>query len=72
MSVTLPLDQMTTAEKLQAMEDLWNSLTRSEFEYDSPAWHETVLAEREERLARGEEVPIDWELARNDMRHTLK
>ncbi len=72
MSVTLPLDQMTTAEKLQAMEDLWKSLTRKEFELESPAWHETVLADREERLAREEEVPIEWELAKEELRNTLR
>lgn len=71
MSVTLPLDQMTTAEKLQAMEELWKDLTGTEHEIESSAWHESVLNEREARLATGEEIPIDWEVARKVLRDTL-
>lgn len=68
MSITLPLDQMTTAEKLRVMEDLWTDLTRSEQEFESPAWHERVLKEREDRLRAGEETPIDWEVAKSELR----
>ena len=71
MGITLPLDRMTTAEKLQAMEDLWADLSRNEREFESPAWHEVVLKEREERLRAGEETPIDWEVARKRLRDTL-
>ena len=71
MSVTLPLDQMTTAEKLQAMEELWKDLTGTDSEFESPAWHESVLNEREARLVAGEEIPIDWEVARKALRDTL-
>lgn len=71
MSITLPLDQMTTAEKLRVMEELWADLSRSEQEFESPAWHETVLREREERLRNGEEIPIDWEIAKKELRDRL-
>ena len=47
MSITLPLDKMTTAEKLCVMEELWADLTQNENEFESPAWHLTVLQERE-------------------------
>lgn len=67
MSVTLPLDQMTKAEKLQAMEELWKDLTAREKEFESPEWHEAVLNEREARLASGEETPIAWEVAREEL-----
>jgi hypothetical protein len=50
MDITLPLDQMTVEEKLRAMEALWADLTRRPEEFESPAWHETVLKEREERV----------------------
>jgi hypothetical protein len=71
MSITLPLDQMTTAEKLQVMEDLWANLARNEQEFESPAWHEQILKEREERLRAGDESPIDWEQAKKDLRNRL-
>ena len=67
MSITLPLNQMTTAEKLQVMEDLWADLTRNEQEFESPAWHEPILKEREDRLRAGEETPIDWEVAKKEL-----
>ena len=72
MSITLPLDQMTTAEKLRVMEDIWADLTRSEQEFESPAWHESVLREREERVRSGEETPVDWEMAKKELRDRLK
>ena len=71
MSITLPLDQMTTAEKLRVMEDLWAGLTRNEREFESPAWHEDVLREREERVRTGQESPIDWETAKKEFRNPL-
>jgi hypothetical protein len=29
MGITLPLDKMTVAEKLEVMEDLWNDLSQN-------------------------------------------
>jgi hypothetical protein len=71
MSITLPLDQMTTADKLRVMEELWADLARNEKEFESPAWHREVLQEREERLKAGEETPIDWETAKKELRDQL-
>jgi hypothetical protein len=58
---------MTTEEKLQAMEALWADLTRNEEQFDSPAWHEQVLKEREQRIKAGQESFIDWEIAKKDI-----
>jgi hypothetical protein len=71
MSITLPLDQMTTAEKLRIMEDLWTDLTRKEEEFESPAWHERILKEREDRVRTGEEQPNEWEVAKKELRNRL-
>jgi hypothetical protein len=68
MSVNLPLDQMSTEEKLQAMEALWADLTRNEEQFESPAWHEQVLEEREQRIGSGEESFVDWELVKKQLR----
>ena len=64
MNIALPLDQMTTAEKLQVMEALWADLSRNEREIESPVWHEQVLREREQRVRSGQESFIDWETAK--------
>ena len=71
MSTIIPLDQMTTPEKLRLMEELWSNLSRNEQEFDSPAWHEVILKEREERLGKGEETPVDWEKAKEELRNRL-
>ncbi len=68
MNITLPLDQMTTEDKLRAMEALWADLSRHKAEVPSPAWHEAVLKEREERLQSGQETFIDWETAKQQLR----
>ncbi|MEO6993438.1 MAG: addiction module protein [Lacunisphaera sp.] len=68
MDAILPLDQMTTAEKLRAMEALWADLTRQADNFESPAWHEGVLREREQRVAEGKETYGDWEEAKRQLR----
>jgi hypothetical protein len=64
MALTLPLHEMTLEEKLQAMEALWEDLSRNPDTIESPSWHEDVLRERQERLAAGEASFMDWEQAK--------
>ena len=59
---------MSLSEKLQVMEALWEDLSRNSDALDSPAWHETVLEEREKRIAAGEAHFTDWETAKADIR----
>jgi hypothetical protein len=66
MNAALPLDKMTVAEKLQAMEELWADLSRDEH-FASPAWHEDVLQER-----AGQNDLMDWETAKAQLRARLK
>lgn len=66
--MTLPLSEMTLEEKLQAMEALWEDLSRNPDNLESPAWHEDVLREREERLASNEASVMDWEQAKAHIR----
>lgn len=54
---------MTTGEKLIAMEELWADLTRNQTEFKSPAWHESILKERDERVRAGLEKSVDWDKA---------
>lgn len=68
MEAVLPLDQMTTAEKLRAMEAIWADLTRNADSFESPEWHADILLEREQRIAEGKETFIDWEDAKRQLR----
>ena len=69
--MTLNLDTMTTQDKMEAMERLWDDLCRGASEMDSPAWHEGVLLEREHRVKVGEDALLDWEQAKRDIRNSL-
>ena len=67
--ISLPLAQMSRAEKLMALEALWEDLTRNEKEFESPAWHEQELADTETRFKSGQEKFVDWETAKKQLRH---
>ena len=72
MSSTLRLDQMTTEEKLIAMEELWADLTRNQRDFKSPAWHESILKERDQRVRNGLEEPANWDEAKDELRRRFK
>ncbi len=68
MNINLPLDRMTMAEKLSAMEALWQDLSRDAGQFESPAWHGDVLRERDQRVKEGKESYVDWKAAKKDLR----
>ena len=68
MNVTLPLESMTTAEKLDVMEAIWADLSRDEQRVESPAWHAQVLREREVAMNEGREIATDWDAAKRRLR----
>jgi hypothetical protein len=46
--------EMSMAERLQALEQLWDAVCREDADAPSPAWHAAVLEERRSRAASGE------------------
>jgi hypothetical protein len=62
--IDLHLSQFSLAQKLDLMETLWADLTKDEKTLRSPAWHETVLKDREEAFAAGKVTVSDWEQAK--------
>ena len=68
MSVHLPLKDMTLQEKLEAMEALWEDLTRGAALAESPDWHNDTLDERRRRVAEGKAHFRDWETAKSALR----
>jgi len=71
MKLDLPLDQMSTEDKLQAMEVLWESLCRDAADIESPAWHGEVLAERLVALERGEVEFEDLDEVKRNIRKQI-
>lgn len=62
--IDLALSELSFTEKLQLMETLWTDLTRDEKKLKSPAWHESVLKDREEAFMTGRATASDWEQAK--------
>ena len=50
---TVEIKKMSTVERLQAMEAIWDSLLREEAEIQSPEWHQDVLVERKQSIEEG-------------------
>jgi len=67
----LNLKDMTTGEKLQAMELLWDDICRNVSNLSSPAWHEDILIEREKRVKEGKEKFLDWKEAKDGIRNSI-
>jgi hypothetical protein len=64
----LAVKQMTWAEKLRTMEELWESLSQDESRLESPPWHQDALRETTVRYDAGQEQPIDWAAAKCELR----
>ena len=64
--------QLPRSEKLKLMEALWEDLSRSEEEFESPAWHAEELAKTEQRRGEGKEQVLDWEEAKKVLRSRTK
>lgn len=66
-ATVLPLEKMTRAEKLRAMEEIWTDLVSDPEAIESPDWHADVLRETEERYRAGLEIPIEWDEAKKQL-----
>jgi hypothetical protein len=72
MSIELPLEKMTLADKMEAMELLWADISRRPAELPSPDWHKEILDERRRLVAAGELRFLDWDTAIADLRKELR
>ncbi len=64
----LEIKQMSRAEKLRIMEALWEDLSSEDQSIQSPAWHESLLQETEQRVPAGQERIHDWKEAKKELR----
>ena len=72
MDVQLPLDSMTTLDKLRVLERIWDDLQRRPEEVPSPSWHGDVLENREDRIKEGSSQFLDWTEAKARIRDRAK
>ena len=65
---TIEIKKMSTIERLQAMEALWDSLMDEESEIESPQWHRDILEERKRKIEHGKAEFIsleEWKATRD-------
>lgn len=72
MRLAIPLDKMTTADKLRALEEIWSDLQRTPNEVPSPAWHADVLHARESRVHDGLSEFQNWRDAKRRIRENIQ
>lgn len=66
--ISLPLETMTVAEKLDALDLIWNDLRRNAEKLPVPEWHKQILENRRKAFERGEIGYTDWETAKEEIR----
>lgn len=71
MPVELPLESMTFADKLHAMELLWADLSKHSDALPSPGWHQEILKERRQGAVEGTLKFLDWNTAMTQLRREL-
>ncbi len=64
------IEKMSVAEKLRAMEQLWDALRGDDEALPSPEWHAQVLHDRKARAERGEAKFLTLEQLRARLRGT--
>ena len=72
MNISDTVKQMTTAEKMLAMEMIWDDFRNAETEIQSPGWHRELLMKTESRLSAGEEHITDWSSAKRELRQRFE
>jgi len=69
--VHLSVSRLSLAQKLDLMETLWAALSRDDNKLESPAWHKTVLEDREDAFKAGRVSGSDWEEAKKRIRKNV-
>lgn len=49
----LEIKRMSTTERLQTMEALWDSFMEEDSKVESPEWHRDILEERKRKIEEG-------------------
>ena len=72
MNINLPLEQMSTSEKISVMEKIWDDLCKNTSTMTPPAWHKDILNQRENDIEQGKESFTEWEKAKINIRQAVK
>lgn len=72
MKFLLPLKEMSTSEKIAAMEMIWDDLSKDPESIPSPEWHADVLKDRELRINEGKSSFNDFSQVKERIRKRVK
>lgn len=72
MLVTIPLNQISVEDKLQALEEIWADLAGTPENIPSPSWHADVLHARKQRISEGKSNFLDITEAKKAVRKQIK
>jgi hypothetical protein len=72
MPIDLPLDKMSLADKLAAMEQLWADLSKTPQDVPAPMWHAEILAQRRRLAEQGQLKFLDWDTAMAELRKEVR
>ena len=67
----VPIKELTFAQKLDLMETLWADMAGNDKNMDSPAWHETILNDREAAFKAGKITASDWSEAKERIKKKI-
>jgi hypothetical protein len=68
MTVTLPLAEMTNAEKLELIQVIWDDLDKAALdELPSPDWQREMLEDIDRKLDSGEMKLRDWDNVKKEL-----
>jgi len=72
MDILQNIHELPRIDKIKIMEFIWEELSASDQDFESPKWHQKVLSETEERMKNGQEEVLDWDEAKRRLRNTSK
>jgi len=67
MSKSITIDNLSTIEKIELMEKLWDDLSSSP-DYAPPRWHGEELARRKTAVKEGKVTYTEWDKAKKEIR----
>lgn len=68
MNLALNIEQFDLPTKIEAMEQLWASLSSETYQPITPNWHQDVLQQRLQAVETGKSEFLDWQTAKARLR----
>jgi putative addiction module component (TIGR02574 family) len=64
------LERLTVAERLQIVEDLWDSIARSDADMPVPKWQKDELERRKQNYLHNPALVQSWDAVKREVRYS--